>query len=348
MAYMAGLFDGDGSFTLTRATPRKETHSSLYTPLVQFCNRNKKPLEMIQELFGGYINERKPYIAKDGGQRQASFTLKIKGTPNCKPFLESIKPFLIIKRDRAIFLLSFMEKNPFNRSSIKLSQEIIDSRDLDYAHMKSLNDKRDSNYKISIKHSRKNSFDECFWAYLAGIFDTDGSFSIRRNIGRKDCKNTVYGISISLSMVDSRAVQYIRDNCNFGSIFMVTSKTATQRFCYRFFIGDREQSILFIKRILPYLNIKKESALILLEFCEKINLTRGKEVSQEELIFREDCYQRLIKTNANKDGVYKSSLIVLKTLPGDAGGNKEQAGGSTVQLERSKREDADNKGDAVL
>jgi hypothetical protein len=46
---------------------------------------------------------------------------------------------------------------------------------------------------------------------------------------------------------------------------------------------------------------------------------------------------RPFEINFRKLGVYKFSLIILKTLPGYAGGNKGQAG-NTVQVERSKRE----------
>ena len=337
MAYIAGLFDGDGSFTLGRKKPAKEGQSYLYYPLIQFCNKDKNSLDIVKNIFGGYISERKEYLNKDGHKRNISYVLKIDIANSCKPLLESLINFLILKKERAIFLLNFINKNPFIRGSKKLSNEILRDRENDYIKMKFLNDQRESLYNISLKYARKNSNDECFWAYLAGLLDTDGSFSIKKE-NRSKVKDPVYGPTILLSMVDSRSIQFIRNNCIFGSIFSVKSKSASQGFCYRFGIYGKEESVNFIKKCLPYLTIKKQQALILLEFCEKYESCGGpRGVSDEQKIIREDCYQRLI--NANKYGVSKSSLMDLKPLTDKAEGNKAEG---ESHRERSKREDHEN------
>lgn len=337
MAYIAGLFDGDGSFTLCRRKPAKEGQSHLYYPLIQFCNKDKNSLEIIKNIFGGYISKRKEYLNKDGFKRSLSFTLKIDKATLCKPLLQSLVNFLILKKDRAQLLLDFIEKNPFIRGSNKLSEEILKDREADYIKMKFLNDQREVRFNISIRNSRVNSKNECFWAYLAGLVDTDGSFSIKKE-NRSKVKSPVYSPSILLSMIDSRSIQYIRDNCEYGSIFNVKSKSASQGFCYRFGIYTKNECIDFIKRCLPYLTIKKIQALILLEFCEKYQSCGGPiGVTNEQNIIREDCYQRLI--NANKYGVYKSSLMDLKPLPDDAEGNKAEG---ESHRERSKRGDHEN------
>jgi len=343
MAYIAGLFDGDGSFTLGRAKPSREGQSHLYYPLIQFCNRDRSALGIIKNVFGGYINTRKPYVAKDGSPRQTSYTLKIEKSTHCAPLLESLMPYLITKRERADFLLSFINKNPFVRGSNKLSNEIVSSRERDYIQMKLLNDHREGNYKISLRYARRNSLDECFWAYISGLLDTDGSFSIKREV-RKNAKNPVYGPAILLTMIDSKAIQYVRDNCELGVIMMVKSKAATQGFCYRFGIYGREDSSRFIRKCLPYLTIKKDAALILLDFCEKyVSFAGPQGVPDKEIVFREDCYQRLV--HVNKYGVSKSPLVDLKTLPDSAEGNKAEAAQACTVNAVSEETP---KGDAVL
>jgi hypothetical protein len=343
MAYIAGLFDGDGSFTLGRKKPSHEGQSSLYYPLIQFCNKDKSSLSIIKDVFGGHVNTRMPYMSRDGSKRQTSYTLKIEKATLCKPFLEALIPYLIIKRERAEFLLSFVNRNPFIRGSNKLSKEIIASREYDYIQMKLLNDQRENTYNISLRYARRNSHDECFWAYVAGLLDTDGSFSIKKEV-RMNVKNPVYGPVISLSMVDSKAIQYVRNNCEAGKIMMVKSKAASQGFCYRFGIYGREEASLFIRKCLPYLTIKKDAALILLDFCEKyVSFAGPKGVPIEEIMFREDCHKRLV--DMNKYGVSKSPLMDLKPLPGNAGGNKaEAAKAGTVNVVSEETP----KGDAVL
>lgn len=343
MAYIAGLFDGDGSFTLGRKKPSHEGQSSLYYPFIQFCNKDKSSLDIIKNVFGGRVNTRQSYTAKDGSPRQTSYTLKIEKAALCKPFLETLIPYLIIKRERAEFLLSFINRNPFVRGSNKLSKEIIASREHDYIQMKLLNDHRESNYNISLRYARRNSLDECFWAYVAGLLDTDGSFSIKKEI-RSNVKNPVYGAAILLSMVDSKAIQYIRNNCQFGVIMMVKSKAASQGFCYRFGIYGREEAAQFIRKCLPYLTIKKRAALILLDFCEKyVSFAGPQGVPAREIVFREDCYQELV--HMNKYGVSKSPLMDLKPLPDNAEGNKaEAAQAGTVNAVSEETP----KGDAVL
>lgn len=326
MAYVAGLFDGDGSFSLGRKKPSSEGQSFLYYPLIQFCNKDKNSLDIIKNVFGGYVNTRKPYIAKDGCQRNISYTLKIEKSPLCKPFLQAIIPYLIIKKDRAEFLLSFIEKNSFIRGSNKLSSDITISRQQDYIKMKLLNDNREDDYNISLKYARKNTDDECFWAYVSGLIDTDGSFSIKREI-RKARKKPIHGAAILLSMVDSKGIQYIRNNCAYGKIMMVKSKAATQGFCYRFGIYSKQEAIFFIKKCLPYLTIKKQAALILLEFCESYKAYSDNE---NEIIVRDDLYNKLV--HANKYGVSKSPLMDLKPLPDNAGGNKAEGSNVTVNV----------------
>lgn len=329
MAYVAGLYDGDGSFSLGRKKPSSEGQSFLYYPLIQFCNRDKNSLEIIKDIFGGYIHTRKPYIAKDGCQRNISYTLKIEKANLCTPFLKAIIPYLIIKKERASFLLSFIENNPFIRGSNKLSNDVLASREHSYITMKLLNDKRESNYNISLRHARKNSENECFWAYISGLLDTDGSFSIKKE-KRKFAKNPVYGAAILLSMIDSKAIQFIRNNCEYGKIMMIKSEAATQGFCYRFGIYSREETIFFIKKCLPYLKIKKHAALILLEFCEQYKSYAGPNgVPENEILFRDNSYNKLIEIN--KYGVYKSPLMDLKPLPDNAEGNKAE-GEATVNV----------------
>lgn len=125
-------------------------------------------------------------------------------------------------------------------------------------------------------------------------------------------------------MTDYRGINNIIDNCQYGKIMIVKSKTSYQGFCYRFGVYCKQDVIGLLENIIPYLTIKKNAALILLRFCKEYVPMNGiKGISQEQKDFRESFYQELI--HVNKYGVYKSSLMDLKPLPDNAEGNKAEA-----------------------
>jgi len=336
MAYIAGLYDGDGSFSLCKISPKREGISSLYFSLIQFGNANKEILELIQSMYGGHINTQDAHIAKDGHFRNITHALKLTHAPICRPFLKDISPYLHVKKDRAIFLMDYINNEDLKRKHNKFTSEQIQQRESGYIKMKFYNDNRDMPGKFKIKTARITSRDESFWQYVAGIIDTDGSFSIAK-CNQKTSKSIVYNPFILLSMIDPRAIQYIYDNCEYGTLLVIKSKAARQGFLYRYSIHSKKGCAEFINKIVDYLFIKKEAAKMLLEFCTKSCSVKHRRsgIPAEELEFRDSCYRRLVELN--KNGVSKLSLIDLKPVTGDADGNKGQAV-NNVQPESNKRE----------
>jgi hypothetical protein len=108
--------------------------------------------------------------------------------------------------------------------------------------------------------------------------------------------------------------------------FSYHSSKTSSGFHFQFGIYGKKDCAEFIKRILPYLVGKKENAKTLLDFCENSKDSKYCKagIPEEELAFREECYQKLIALN--KYGVYKPSLMDLKLSAGNAGDNKAEAG----------------------
>ena len=77
--------------------------------------------------------------------------------PKCKMFLESVAPYLIVKKSQAVLLMDYINKNPFIRGSKKLSDEVMNSRQRIYISMKMLNDYREKKASIVIKKRRNNA-----------------------------------------------------------------------------------------------------------------------------------------------------------------------------------------------
>jgi hypothetical protein len=307
MAYLAGAIDGDGSFSLIKR--RNGSMSPLYQPMIQLCNVSRLLVDIIKDTFGGWIFERASHIAKDGKIRKVTYSWKLDKT-NVGEVIPKILPYLIVKKERAAYLLSYMSQNPFKRGSMRLSTEVLSSREAAYAEMIRLNDERRWDKTIE-PGKRVDSDFPVFWSYFAGLMDTDGSFSVKRE-KRPSCKSPVYSPCILLSMVDPKGISFVRKNCVDGTVTVIKSRSANSGICYRWAIHTRIEAISFLKKVIPYLRVKKSQAEVLLDFCLKFSEVKHRRsgVSAEEIAKREEAYQQMI--HLNEHGVYKPSLIDLE------------------------------------
>jgi len=345
MAYAAGIMDGDGSFSIIKL---KSKSNPLFYPFLQFVNRSKEVIDFAHKNFGGNIFASKRHVCKDGTLGNQIYRWRLRSSSNVKPVLEKIIPFLKIKKTRAQFLLEFTENFVFERGKI-LSLEKLAERERYYLKMINFNDWNSFNNTISSKLAKSNTDDPIFWSYIAGLMDTDGSFSVKKQTQNKGTHvvNARYLPVISISMTDTRAINYLRENCPLGKLYIPKNKTCSSGFHYQFGIYTKHECAQFLENVIPYLKAKKENAKILLGFCLNSKNTKYCKVgiSSEELAFREDCYKKLVYVN--KYGVSKSSLIDLEFLPGNAGDNKGQAA-QACSLNVASEKTSDNSEDAVL
>jgi len=339
LAYLAGALDGDGSFSLIKRTKGSSVGiSPLYYPVIQFGGLHKELVDMFATEFGGSIFTRKAHINNDGKNRKTFFAWKTEKSNQCMPALESLIPYLIVKKQRATLLRDFITDNPFIRGSNRLTNDVLLRREKSYLKMKEFNE--NPSMHCDLNSRRQTSEDSLFWAYAAGLMDTDGSFSLKREIR----KSKQYAPVILLTMVDCRAIYHIMNNFVGGKSIIIKAKTAKKGFCYRFSINSREAAINFLTRCLPYLSVKKNIAQKLLEFCQITKVTKGcKGVSTADIQIRDQYYFDLIELN---NGVYKFPLIVLEPLTDNAEGNKEQAGQKPCSLNAVSEETSNE--DAVL
>ena len=157
MAYIAGLIDGDGSIGI------RKTEKGL-KPLIQLHNSVRQMPEYLKKIFGGTVAFDKP---KAEGNRIV-WKWMLQGKEGCKNFIEKIMQYLVLKQDSATTMLEFLNTP-------------IEEKDY-YQSSKDLNLNRKIEQVVSGDIQRGSSEDSFFWAYVAGIMDTDGSFSIERAI----------------------------------------------------------------------------------------------------------------------------------------------------------------------
>ncbi len=282
MAYVAGLIDGDGSIGM-RIGPRGKL-----CPLVQFHNSVKSAPIYLKTLFGGNLSSDKP--KKEG--YKTIWRWMLQGEQGCKNFIEKVGNLLVLKKDSAFELLEFIQ-NPMKGKDY-------------FSSCKSLNLKRKIEEVNFENIQRKNTDDPYFWAYVAGLMDTDGSFSVERYVRKPDKENRQkndlikYGTKILISMVSEKSIRFLLENCTYGRIYTVKAKTALRGCAFRFDLSSRLHLIEFLKKIIPYLQIKSHQGLLLLDFCRKYAPSQGvAKVPEDEVIYREETHKKMVNLNKN-------------------------------------------------
>ena len=304
MSYIAGLMDGDGSFSLQKL--KNASRSPLYYPILQFGFQKEHIIKLIVEKFGGTYFTIDP--KKDKRYKQTFYLWRLRSIKNVASALQKLNKYLVLKKERAEFLLDFCLNFKFIRGYL-VSDDVLLEREKQYLKMAEFNDCRVFEGIQSAKRPAQNTLDPIFWSYVAGIVESDGSFSIKK---QKYPYGQRYTPIISMDMVDPKALGYISKNCNYGQLQANKVKACSNGICFRLAIGKKLEVIPFIENILPYLRVKHEQAKTLLEFCQNWKNTKCciHGVPAEEMAFREECHQKI--KQLNKYGVYKSSLIDLE------------------------------------
>lgn len=109
LEYIAGFFDGEGCVDIRYRT----THNGRYNRFELRCTISqvyRKPLDMIQEIFGGSISPRR--------NKAIHYYVVTGGLAN--KFLEAIRPFLIVKADEADTALDFYKIMQISKSNMHI------------------------------------------------------------------------------------------------------------------------------------------------------------------------------------------------------------------------------------
>lgn len=136
-------------------------------------------------------------------------------------------------------------------------------------------------------------------AYLAGLLDGEGSFTVYGASGR-----TNYHTVICMSITNEEVVDWIIQRFD-GSKYKV-QRSGNNEDAIRWHLIGKDSIIELIPEILPFLIIKKLQASLLLRYCIQFkNHPSGKKISEEDFALRE-AYCTLFK---NLNSVGKGSNV---------------------------------------
>jgi len=142
------------------------------------------------------------------------------------------------------------------------------------------------------------------WSYIAGIIDGEGCFMMRRISPKAKClkggnyKNPKYMPMFSIGMVDRRIPDLLCETTGYSNVR--EERVRNRRSIWRWALSGSNNLPDFINNVMPYLIVKKQHAEIILEFFDKMETPHNRKLglSENELLRREELYQKIKKLNA--------------------------------------------------
>ena len=144
-------------------------------------------------------------------------------------------------------------------------------------------------------------------AYFAGLLDAEGSFSFQKCDLAHVLKMTnrvspVYNGKIRIGMVEKEPLILLDKTFPGGRLMCegVRKDRPTYQVMYRWELAKKENIILVLKEMIPFLIAKKERAITLLDALEKWQNPFNRKLGLDplELQRREEAYQKMRKFNA--------------------------------------------------
>lgn len=106
IAWAAGFLDGEGCFSAYFKKPNKPGHNSPMSLWVVAAQVVEEPIDKLHEMFGGY----KTFHVRPQANWRDIWQWKITSAVHLIPFLETVIPYLIVKRPEAEKMLEIASR----------------------------------------------------------------------------------------------------------------------------------------------------------------------------------------------------------------------------------------------
>ncbi len=238
-AYIAGIMDGDGCFSIFK------TRQS-YKPYIGFTSVYRPLIEWAIDKFGGGLQIQKSFLSKNGYTSQEMYHWRLYGANSSLSFLDLVLPYLREKTEQASLLRDYFNLegavNPEARE--ELFQKMKKTR-------------QPSCLTTDTPNIFGNNTD---YAYLSGIVDAEGHITI----GRTRRRNTIgYNPRIGITNSYLPVLKMAKELFG-GSICSAGNEKGKPLFIW--YISSKDAIEKCLLHILPYLIIKRDQAKVLLEF----------------------------------------------------------------------------------
>lgn len=190
LAYLAGLWDGEGTFGMQS---KLNTASKVaYSAYVSIANTNRKLIVRVQDILSAMKIKTTVRDRQRGNNSKVITEIAISKSEGKKLLIESLIPFVIGKQNVANVILEFLKRRDevektqiCERSElgrITKGKKLYTFSDVDtgiYKQVQELN-KRGSNKFDYEPEPKTIEIGEIDLAYLAGVYDAEGCFTVAR------------------------------------------------------------------------------------------------------------------------------------------------------------------------
>jgi hypothetical protein len=256
-AYLAGLIDAEGCLMLKKKL-RQHGKTYTYQPCIEIGMTDEWMLKWVATLFPRRIYAVK---RKDKPHYKTMYYLRYMSQQS-REILKTVYPFLSVKREQADILLKVLTTKDERPARWTSRQEEYESLKQKITHLKK---KHNNDYLVLplplVFDNQENEL-----SYLGGLIDGDGGLGIWHNqVTRPDRNNKIYNqkfrqLKIEMNQPEGMLILAKR----YGVKIHKNQKAPT--FCVYLF-GQNLR--LALQDLLPYLKLKKESAMKVLESYEK-------------------------------------------------------------------------------
>lgn len=130
--------------------------------------------------------------------------------------------------------------------------------------------------------------------YVAGIIDGEGAIFITHDYFQN--KNPVHRVVIRIGMIDRRALDIVVRVLGIGKVFQEKSYHH-KRPMFRVIYSNRDEIRRVLDQVTPYLQVKKEQALLAYDFLKNGIGKRGHWLTEEEVQRRRSYYIKMCELN---------------------------------------------------
>lgn len=284
LAYIAGLFDGEGNICISK----ERTGWVLRT---QLWMTNEYLPNWLRFNFGGYLRRRKG----TGENRKACWQWWTCSS-GAVEFLRVITPYLILKKPHCQIALCFQDNRRHTNLPLKgqqgfqkLSSEEAALQETQHLSIKALN--RTGRPKVTLSGDIKRRGKKIDVAYMAGLFDAEGTITIKDN---------PWCVIAQLTLTNHSIPYWFKLNFG-GSIYHYRPFNKKHSESWRWSVYSQE-ALNFINSVYPYLILKKPHADVAIRFQAGLR-TRGSggALTEKERAVREA--EHIIMQGLNKRGV---------------------------------------------
>jgi len=127
LAYMAGIFDGEGWVGVNTSRPYGAHKSPRYSLVMGVANTYMPVLEMFSDYYGGDIQRQSP--SHDKTSNKICYTWRT-CSHKARIVLNDLMPYLTIKKEQAIIAIEYIDKHCKLQHGTKLTKEVLADREM--------------------------------------------------------------------------------------------------------------------------------------------------------------------------------------------------------------------------